>query len=168
MFCLTFAITFAIGYVLILGTYGTLFLLKSNFKYRTDEYNAKLSDDADVQENAELNLQINKNSLLRSYNEALKTASDNFDASKRIDKEVLRQISSSMPKSVTISSLKVSAQNIQMSCYCSNRLDPAQFAQALSTKPLFKDVFYDGITSDEDESNLFYFNMSCNLKEKEK
>ena len=156
--------------VLILGTYGTLFLLKSNFKYRTNEFNERLNDDANAEDNAELASQINKNSLLRAYNGALKTASENFYTSRYIDNEVLSQISSSMPKNVTISSLKISPQSIQMSCSCSDRLDPARFAQALSKKPLLKDVFYDGVSSEfqDDNAKLFYFNISCNFKEKEK
>ena len=153
--------------LIIAGAYGTLFFFNSNIKYKTGQIQKRLSDSAMVKDQKELDMQLKKNNLLIEYRDALKIAQKNFDASIKIDQDLFGKISSSMPSTVSVNSLKITPQSIQISCDSSNALDPAALAQALNEKGVFDNITYDGVVRDDNKENSkYFFTLTCNLKEK--
>jgi hypothetical protein len=142
----------------ITGSYGGLLLYESTIKSDTARIKNQL--DSLSLDHKGLEEQAQKNQLLNLYYNVLIESSKNFDSSVFIDTDKLGKIAASVPASVTVDKIEVTPQTIQLSCYCINPLDPAQFTQALRTKNLFSQITYDGVVYDK-ARNVYSFNINC-------
>jgi hypothetical protein len=150
---------------IIAGTYGGLFLYQKNIEQRTKDLRAQIEAPNDEQN--ELKIKITKNELMTAYNNALKQAGKKFDASVFINTEKLEKVSSSLPAGVTVESMRINPQTVQLVCFSKNPLDPAKLEQALKTKNTFSSITYDGVVYDE-SYKIYRFNVSCIFNEAQK
>lgn len=153
-----------VSFILIVAvSYGGLLFLKANTQDQIASIRNELSDPAKLDAQSKLDAELKKNSLMNTYNTALKLAKESFDASRLIDSDLFNDITSAMPQDFIITDIKITAQSIRLSGACMDDLSPAVFKQALEKKDLFNSIIYNGVSVSEDGS--YFFNIDCKFKE---
>jgi len=147
-------------FVLVVAlAFGALWFVQINMKTKINSINQALAQPEVAELQDQLNISKTKNELFYSYITALKLAKEGFSDSRIIDAELLKMVSSAMPKDVKMNTLNVSPQDVQIMCSCTDIMAPAILTQALRAKGIFSKISYGGITSGEND--MYYFSMTC-------
>lgn len=153
-------IIIAVFVFLVGAAFGTLYLVQSNVKSQIKGIREELKGKEYVEAANKLGSEEKKNEYMRTYKSALDIAKKNFDKSRIIDRKLLEDINTSLPSGVTVLSININPQNVQLICESADMLSPALLTDNLTAKSIFGSITYDGITKNE-ENNLFSFTMNC-------
>jgi hypothetical protein len=160
--------------MIIVGVYSVIVFMQNNTQSKIDDLNAQINSPQVMEANAKLAIQLNKNQMLKDYNDALTLAKKNFDNSRIIDSVLLNKVIAASPVGTTLRSITISPQTIDLSYISPNRMAPAIFTQALTKLDVFARITYDSVSLDSANNatdtgaapkNAFAFTLKCEFKE---
>ncbi|MGL5069097.1 MAG: PilN domain-containing protein [Sarcina sp.] len=159
----------ATAVVVMVGISGTLgynaFQLNAineDIKIVTDE----LASKDFIKKHKEAKLVILEKDLLQGFNTTLMTVHDGIIDRSMIDTEIIKQISTTIPKAANLKSLQIEGGTIVMNVVAGSENDAADMQFKLNKLPIIKSTFIPGVNPDfADGDEEVNFSITCVLEE---